>query len=264
MTSVICTGGEKRKVRTVPTPPASAFQSLSGSSSMRASQGKEASSEVQSTRRGCNSAMSISTVVVVVVVEDAAVPSPLRKTFTARASRATVRMTPASTIRARAPAVVRSMGWGATGRGAWERRAPQESQWRLKGGLWVPHEGQGTPVGGPPLPPPPWPAPPWDAARCGGSRRWGCLRARRARTSRRRARRACRPRSSPGVVAAGPHGVPAPSRVLCHGCRVWRLMHWLRSASPRGGRGGTSSAPSCWARGPWRSSSSPFLVTLRR
>jgi len=41
---------------------------------------------------------------------------------------------PASTIRARAPAVVRSMGWGATGSGACDRRAPQESQWRLKGG----------------------------------------------------------------------------------------------------------------------------------
>ena len=154
ITSAICTGGEKRKVSTVPTPPAWAFQELSGSASMRAEQGNDGRSEVQSARMGLSFSMARSGWEVVEVVVDSAVSSSLRKTPTANQDRAMKRSTPANTMRARAPAVVRSMGCGATGSGACERRAPQESQWRLKGGLRVPHEGQGTPVGGPPRPPP--------------------------------------------------------------------------------------------------------------
>ena len=142
-------------------------------------------------------------------------------------------MTPASTIRARAPAVVRSMGWGATGRGAWERRAPQESQWRLKGGLRVPHEGQGTPVGGPPWPPP---------TRAGG------LLGTRRHTAGLAGRGVFELEGLEAVVEGlvgpvvhDPHlgwcGGPARSAgavgVLCHGCRLWRRMRW-RDPAGRG------------------------------
>ena len=214
ITSAICTGGEKRKVSTVPTPPAWAFQELSGSASMRASHGNDGRSEVQSARMGFSSTMSRGGWVVVEVVVDSAVPSPLRKTLTARASSATVRMTPASTIRARAPAVVRNIGCGATGSGAWREAGPAGIAMAVEGGVVGAARRAGHPGGGPA----PSTARPRRRRLFGARRHPAGLAGGSAfeieglEESRRGARRACRPRSSPGVVPPAPTGVPAPSR----------------------------------------------------
>ena len=67
-------------------------------------------------------------------------PSPPLKRLTRSAKRATPSTTVASTIKARAPAVVRSIGCGATGIWVRARRAPHRSQWRFSGSLALPHD----------------------------------------------------------------------------------------------------------------------------
>ena len=113
----------------------------------RAREGSQ--SELQVVRTGFSALISTGIEVVVVDVVTAAASPPPRNTLTTRASTATPKMTPASTISALAPAVVRNMGWGATGIPACPMRAPHDSQCRLAGGFGAPHEEQGRAYPGP-------------------------------------------------------------------------------------------------------------------